>query len=161
MFREDDQAGELEHAEEVGLLTFPTADQLAEVVKRKLSARVGQRERGPHESFSLVSPYSSVSKPRGDSPLIMGKGIPVPGRGRTRPCVCRCAGLRGRPTLFQEGRKPVRGCLTALRALQFRAPAQEPPHHSRDGRRACLIACGRLRNWWSNVAVVADGEAKQ
>ena len=30
--------------------------------------RVGQRERGPHESFSLVSPYSSVSKPRGDSP---------------------------------------------------------------------------------------------
>jgi len=33
---------------------------------------VGQRERGPHESFSLVSPYSSVSKPRGDSPLIMG-----------------------------------------------------------------------------------------
>ena len=44
---------------------------------------VGQRERGPHESFSLVSPYSSVSKPRGDSPLIMGKGIPVPGRGRT------------------------------------------------------------------------------
>ena len=32
-----------------------------------------QRERGPHESFSLVSPYSSVSKPRGDSPVKMGK----------------------------------------------------------------------------------------
>jgi hypothetical protein len=43
MFREDDQAGELEHAEEVGLLTFPTADQLAEVVKRKLSARAPGR----------------------------------------------------------------------------------------------------------------------
>ena len=43
---------------------------------------VGQRERGPHESFSLVSPYSSVSKPRADSPLIMGKGILVPGRER-------------------------------------------------------------------------------
>ena len=35
--------------------------------------------------------------------------------------------------LFQEGRKPVRGCLTALRALQFRASAQDPPHQ------ACLI----------------------
>src|SRR5271169_6725309 len=43
---------------------------------------VGLRERSPHESFSLVSPYSSVSKPRADSPLIMGKGIPVPGRER-------------------------------------------------------------------------------
>jgi hypothetical protein len=31
--------------------------------------------------------------------------------------------------LFQEGRKPARGCLAALRARQFRAPAQEPPHH--------------------------------
>jgi hypothetical protein len=41
---------------------------------------VGQRAPGPHESFSLASPYSSVSKPQGDSPLIMGKGIPVPGR---------------------------------------------------------------------------------
>src|SRR5580765_2792195 len=30
--------------------------------------QVGQRELGPHESFTLVSPYSSVSKPRGDSP---------------------------------------------------------------------------------------------
>jgi hypothetical protein len=29
---------------------------------------VGQREPGPHESFSLASPYSSVSKPRGDPP---------------------------------------------------------------------------------------------
>ena len=28
-----------------------------------------------HESFSLVSPYSSVSKPREIPPLIMGKGI--------------------------------------------------------------------------------------
>jgi len=35
--------------------------------------RVGQRERGPHESSSLVSPYSSISKPRGDSPVKMGK----------------------------------------------------------------------------------------
>ena len=26
-----------------------------------------------HESFSLVSPYSSVSKPRGDYPVKMGK----------------------------------------------------------------------------------------
>jgi len=31
------------------------------------------------ESFSLVSPYSSVSKPPEDSPLIRGEGIPVPG----------------------------------------------------------------------------------
>jgi len=30
--------------------------------------RVGQRERSPHESFSLVSPYSSGAKPREDSP---------------------------------------------------------------------------------------------
>src|SRR5689334_11647991 len=35
--------------------------------------RVGQRERGLHESFSLVSPYSSVSKPRGGFPSLMGK----------------------------------------------------------------------------------------
>src|SRR4029077_14620382 len=34
--------------------------------------RVGQRERGLHESFWLVSPYSSVSKPRGGFPLIKG-----------------------------------------------------------------------------------------
>lgn len=38
--------------------------------------RVGARERGPHESFSLVSPYSSVSEPRGDSPIHNGKRNP-------------------------------------------------------------------------------------
>ena len=43
---------------------------------------VGQRERGPHETCSLVSPYCSVSKPRGDYPVKMGKGILVPGRER-------------------------------------------------------------------------------
>jgi hypothetical protein len=50
--------------------------------------RVGQRERGPHESFSLVSPYSSVSKPQGDSPLLMRKGIPVLGRERNSDLHC-------------------------------------------------------------------------
>src|SRR5580704_8278667 len=44
--------------------------------------RVGQRECGPHESFSLVSPYRSVSKPRGDSPPHNGKRNPVPRRER-------------------------------------------------------------------------------
>jgi hypothetical protein len=38
----------------------------------------GQRERGPHESFSLVSPYSLCPKPRGD-PSHSGKRNPVPG----------------------------------------------------------------------------------
>jgi hypothetical protein len=47
-----------------------------------LNRRVGQRKRSPHESFSLVSSYSSVSKRRGDSPFIMGKGITVPARER-------------------------------------------------------------------------------
>ena len=37
---------------------YPTSRELAR------NRRVGQRERGPHDSFSLVSPYSSVSKPR-------------------------------------------------------------------------------------------------
>jgi hypothetical protein len=40
------------------------------------------------ESFSLVSPYSSVFEPQEDSPLIMGEGIPVPGRERnSEPCI--------------------------------------------------------------------------
>src|SRR5260370_12897079 len=40
------------------------------------------------ESFSLISPYSSVSKPQEDSPLIMGEGIRVPGRERnSEPCI--------------------------------------------------------------------------
>src|ERR1700756_5454609 len=46
--------------------------------------RVGQRERGLDESFSLVSPYSSVSKPRGGFPLINGKGIPYMGGSATQ-----------------------------------------------------------------------------
>ena len=38
--------------------------------------RVGARGHDPHESFSLVSPYSSVSEPRGDSPIHNGKRNP-------------------------------------------------------------------------------------
>jgi len=34
------------------------------------------------ESFSMVSPYSSVSNPQQDSPLVMGEGIPVPEQER-------------------------------------------------------------------------------
>ena len=40
------------------------------------------------ESFSLVSPYSSVSKPQEDSPLIRGEGIPVPGGAQLRTLHC-------------------------------------------------------------------------
>jgi hypothetical protein len=45
-----------------------------------------------HESFSLVSPYSSVSKPRGDYPVKMGKGILVPGKKRTQNLHCFSVG---------------------------------------------------------------------
>ena len=64
-----------------------TPEEKVAILRRHLveltrNRRFGQRERGHHESFSLVSPYSSVSKPRGDSPFIMGKGIPIPGEER-------------------------------------------------------------------------------
>lgn len=51
-------AGEVESTEN---------DMSAYAIYRELSRnrRVGQRERGLYESFSLVSPYSSVAKPRG------------------------------------------------------------------------------------------------
>ena len=79
-------------AGEMFLLTFPFIERayrrsqvlgaifLIDPTSRELNRnrRVGQR--GPHESFSLVSPYGSVSKRRGDSPITMGKRIPVPGR---------------------------------------------------------------------------------
>jgi hypothetical protein len=48
---------------------------------------VGQRERGPHESFSLVSPYSSVSKPRGGPLLIMGKESRTWAGAQLRTCI--------------------------------------------------------------------------
>ena len=50
----------------------------------------GDRPEGTRsdESFSVVSPYSSVSKPHEDSPLIVGEGIPVAGRERnSEPCI--------------------------------------------------------------------------
>src|ERR1700730_10882839 len=53
---------------------------------------VGQRERGLHESFSLVSPYSSVSKPRGGFPLINGKRIPYMGGSATQNLHCFSVG---------------------------------------------------------------------
>jgi hypothetical protein len=54
--------------------------------------RVGQRERGLHESFSLVSPYSSVAKPRGGFPLINGKRIPYMGGSATQNLHCFSVG---------------------------------------------------------------------
>jgi hypothetical protein len=50
--------------------------------------KVGQS--GLHESFSFVSPYSSVSKPRGGFPLINGKRIPYMGGSAT--CICFSVG---------------------------------------------------------------------
>jgi hypothetical protein len=44
----------------------------------------------PHESFSLVSAYWSVSKPRGDSP--MGKGILYLGGSATQNLHCFSVG---------------------------------------------------------------------
>jgi len=60
---------------------FPTSQELTR------NRRVGQRECGPRESFSLVSPYRSVSKPRGDSPLIRGNGIPYLGGRNSEPAL--------------------------------------------------------------------------
>ena len=54
--------------------------------------RLGREKCGRHESFSLVSPYSSVSRPQGDSPLTMGKGIPYLGGGATQNRHCFSVG---------------------------------------------------------------------
>jgi len=60
----------------------PSTNMDGKTTSRELTRnrRVGQRERGPHESFSLVSPYSQYPSLGEILPPIMGKGIPVPGR---------------------------------------------------------------------------------